>query len=138
MAGSANIDPVPLPLDMRRKPASINIHVSSGAGVEVTWSDDHTSHYEFAYLRDQCPCALCDDERKKKTALTGSASARPESTVLPMFKPKATARGAKAVGHYAIHIDFTDGHSTGIYSYDYLRTICPCEACAREFRSTPP
>jgi DUF971 family protein len=51
-----------------------------------------------------------------------------------MYKPKPRARSAQAVGHYAIKIDFTDGHSTGIYSFDYLRTMCPCEACAREFR----
>jgi len=43
--------------------------------------------------------------------------------------------GAGAVGNYAIQIEFTDGHSTGIYSFDYLRTICPCDACARAFRS---
>jgi DUF971 family protein len=51
-----------------------------------------------------------------------------------MFKPKPKARAAHPVGNYAIQIEFTDGHNTGIYSYDYLRTICPCEACAREFR----
>ena len=51
----------------------------------------------------------------------------------PKGPPKA--RAAVAVGNYAIQIEFTDGHSTGIYSFDYLRTICPCEACAREFRS---
>jgi len=52
-----------------------------------------------------------------------------------MFKPKPKARAAHPVGNYAIQIEFTDGHNTGIYSYDYLRTICPCEACAREFRA---
>jgi DUF971 family protein len=55
--------------------------------------------------------------------------------VLPMFKPKPTARTANAVGNYAINIAFSDGHSTGIYSYDHLRSICPCPDCAREFRS---
>jgi DUF971 family protein len=39
------------------------------------------------------------------------------------------------VGHYALQIDFTDGHSAGIFSYDYLRTICPCAQCALSFRS---
>jgi len=39
------------------------------------------------------------------------------------------------VGNYAIQINFTDGHSTGIFSYDYLRLMCPCADCAREFRS---
>jgi DUF971 family protein len=33
------------------------------------------------------------------------------------------------VGHYAVQFDFNDGHSTGIFSFEYLRQICPCEAC---------
>jgi len=125
---------MPLPLDNRKKPTSVKVHVSTGAGVDIVWEDGHASHYDFVYLREQCPCALCDDERKKKGTF-GSAGA--PSAVLPMFKPKPKARGAVAVGHYAIQIEFTDGHSTGIYSFDYLRTICPCDACAREFRAPP-
>jgi len=126
---------MPIPLDTRKKPADVKIHVTSGNGVDVTWSDGHTSHYGFVYLRDLCPCALCNDEREKKAALGTPASPSPAPAALPMFKPKARAKGAKAVGNYAIQIEFTDGHATGIYSYDYLRSICPCEACAREFRS---
>ena len=125
---------MPLPLDNRKKPADVKVHVSAGAGVDITWFDGHTSHYDFVYLRDNCPCALCDDERRKKAALEGPAGAGPAPAVLPIFKPKARARAAKAVGHYAIQIDFTDGHTTGIYSFDYLRTICPCEACRAEWR----
>ncbi len=125
---------MPLPMDQRTKPVDVKVYVSTGAGVDITWSDGHTSHYDFVYLRDQCPCALCEENRKKKTAPASGPTA-PATTVLPMFKPKAGARGAKAMGHYAIQIDFTDGHATGIYSFEYLRTICPCEACAREFRS---
>ena len=127
---------MPLPIDERRKPADVKIYVSTGAGVDITWSDGHTSHYDFVYLRDTCPCALCDDARKKKTELASQPGTGSSPAVLPMFKPKPKARSARAVGHYAIQIDFTDGHTTGIYSFDYLRTICPCEECAREFRST--
>ncbi len=124
---------MPAPIDARKKPASVKIHVSTGAGVDIVWSDDHASHYDFAYLRDQCPCATCNDERQKKEAFAQSSAA--PSAVLPMFKPKATARSAHAVGNYAVQITFSDGHSTGIYSFDHLRTICPCGVCAREFRS---
>jgi DUF971 family protein len=125
---------MPLPLDHRKKPASVKVHVSTGAGVDITWSDGHASHYDFTYLREQCPCALCNDERIRKGAVAGGASGG-GTAVLPMFKPKPKARAAAAVGNYAIQMEFTDGHSTGIYSFDYLRTICPCDACAREFRS---
>jgi DUF971 family protein len=125
---------MPIPLDARKKPTEVKIHVTTGAGVDVKWSDGHRSHYDFAYLREQCPCATCNDERGKKASFAGAGGA---TTALPMFKPKPRARGAQVVGNYAIRIDFTDGHTTGIYSYDYLRTICPCEACKLEFRSTP-
>ena len=126
---------MPLPLDHRKKPASVKVHVTTGAGVDITWSDGHASHYDFTYLREQCPCALCNDERIRKGAVAGLASGG-GTAVLPMFRPKPKARAAAAVGNYAIQMEFTDGHSTGIYSFDYLRTICPCDACAREFRSS--
>jgi|SRR5579862_354066 DUF971 family protein len=140
---------MPIPIDARRKPASVKVHVSSGAGVDITWADGHTSHYNFAYLREECPCAMCNDERMKKTQgqekdlqlkkenPPSSAAPPINSPLLPMFKPKLTAKAAHAVGNYALQIDFNDGHTAGIFSFDFLRTICPCEECAREYRSSP-
>lgn len=124
---------MPIPLDPRKKPASVKIHVTSGTGVDIVWSDDHISHYDFAYLREECPCATCNEEREKKHAFAAAGTASPAA--LPMFKPKARAQAATIVGNYAIQLTFNDGHSTGIYSYDHLRSICPCADCAREFRS---
>jgi DUF971 family protein len=127
---------MPTPLDPRKKPTSVKIHVSSGMGVDVTWADGHASHYEFAYLRGECPCATCNDAREKKAALGEVASVFKSSPVLPMFKPKPRAQSATQVGNYAIQISFTDGHSTGIYSYEHLRNICPCAECAKAFRAS--
>jgi prepilin-type processing-associated H-X9-DG protein len=118
---------MPIPLDERKKPSSLKVHVSTGEGVEVVWADGHVSRYTFPYLRDNCPCASCNDEREKKATAGSSTSA------FPMFKPRVTAKTAKAVGNYAIQIDYSDGHTTGIYSFVHLREICPCEACQREF-----
>ena len=124
---------MPTPIDQRKKPTSVKVHVKTGAGVDITWADGHTSHFDFPFLRDHCPCATCNDERAKRESL--AAMNLPTSPLLPMYKPKTKARAAKSLGNYALQIEFTDGHSTGIYSYDFLRTICPCEECAREFRS---
>ena len=51
----------------------------------------------FPHLRDECPCATCDDQRRKKAAapVQGAAMA---SSVLPMYKPKTKARAAKSLG----------------------------------------
>lgn len=125
---------MPLPLDVRRKPIDVKVRISSGEGVDIVWSDAHASHYDFTYLRENCPCATCREERDKSSKLGSVIEA--VSTALPMFKPKVSARAATAVGNYAIQIEFTDGHSTGIFSFDHLRKICPCEGCVREFGST--
>ena len=124
---------MPIPIDPRKKPSSVKVHVTSGAGVDIVWSDGHVSHYDFPYLRDECPCATCNDERIRKSA--GSGTAPVASPALPMFKPKPRARAATTVGNYAIQITFSDGHATGIFSYDHLRSICPCAACAKSFRA---
>jgi len=121
---------MPVSVDLRRKPASVKIHISSGAGVDVAWADGHSSHFDFAYLREHCPCATCNDERDKKESLADASAAFLSSPALPMFKPKPRAQSAQAVGQYAIQIFFSDGHSTGIYSYDLLRSICPCADCS--------
>jgi DUF971 family protein len=138
---------MPIPIDARRKPASVKVHVSTGAGVDITWADKHSSHYDFAYLREQCPCAMCNDERLKKAQgqekdeqlkkenAAHRAAPLQSSPLLPMFKPKLSAKAAHSVGNYALQIDFNDGHTAGIFSFDFLRTICPCAECAREFRS---
>ena len=127
---------MPTPLDPRKKPTSVKIHVKNGTGVDITWADGHASHYEFAYLRDECPCATCNDAREKKAALDDATSPFQPSPALPMFKPKPRAQAATVVGNYAVQISFTDGHSTGIYSYDHLRNICPCSECAKAFRAS--
>src|SRR6266480_633658 len=107
---------MPTPLDPRKKPTSIKIHVSSGTGVDVTWADGHA--------------------REKKASLGEAAPAFLSSPALPIFKPKPRAQAATQVGSYAIQISFTDGHSTGIYSYDHLRNLCPCAHCAKAFRAS--
>jgi DUF971 family protein len=138
---------MPIPIDVRGKPASVKVHVSSGTGVDIIWSDGHVSHFDFAYLRDHCPCAMCNDEREKKAQGQpkdeqlrkehAGKSVAPvlSSPLLPLYKPKLSARAAHAVGNYALQIDFNDGHTTGIYSFDYLRTICPCQDCTGKYRA---
>ena len=52
-------------------PKSVNVKLSAGTGMDIEWSDGHRSTYTFVYLRDACPCALCNDERVKQNLEPG-------------------------------------------------------------------
>ena len=109
-------------------PQSVKVHLSSGAGVDIEWKDGHRSHYSFVFLRDACPCALCNEEREKAGRAPGEAPATAPGT-LPMFKAAAKPLSAEGVGKYAIKFSWNDSHDLGIYSWRFLREVCPCEEC---------
>ena len=109
-------------------PKSVKVNLSTGRGVDIEWKDGHRSHYSFSFLRDACPCALCNDEREKAGRKPGqSASAAPGT--LPLFKPAVKPTSAEGVGKYAIKFQWNDGHDLGIYSWEVLRNLCTCEEC---------
>ncbi|MBV9181795.1 MAG: DUF971 domain-containing protein [Acidobacteria bacterium] len=109
-------------------PKSVKVSLSAGTGVEIEWKDGHQSHYSFPFLRAACPCALCNDEREKSGRRVGEPML-PKSGELPMFKPTAKPLAAEGVGKYAIRFKWNDGHELGIYSWQWLREICPCALC---------
>ncbi len=90
--------------------------------LSIQWSDGHVSAYAYRYLRDKCPCATCTDRAHPPA---------PALTPLPLLgaKPLKPDR-AELVGRYAVQIHWNDGHSSGIYSFEYLRELCPCAECA--------
>ena len=109
-------------------PKSVKVNISTGTGVDIEWADGHSSHYSFVYLRDACPCAMCEDERGKSGRRPGD---RPKTApdVLPMFKPAVKPVSAEGIGKYAIKFSWNDDHDLGIYSWRLLREICPCAEC---------
>ena len=90
-----------------------------GQRLRVVWKDGHVSEYVPRDIRLACPCAGCVDE------FTGEAILRPE-TVPDGIMPVSI----QYVGRYALRFTWPDGHDTGIYPYDLLRGICPCDECA--------
>jgi DUF971 family protein len=91
------------------------------ARLRIRWEDRHVSEYVPRMLRLACSCAGCIDE------MTGRPRLDP-TTVPDEVHPLAI----HYVGRYALHFDWSDGHGTGIYPFEYLRRICPCEVCAEE------
>jgi DUF971 family protein len=75
----------------------------------VHWDDGKDSKFAPRWLRARCPCAECVEEWSGKRVVG-------DAQVKEGVKP----RGMHQVGRYAMQIDWSDGHSTGIYSWDYL------------------
>ncbi len=111
------------------EPKSVVVNLTTGTGMEIEWKDGHRSLYSFQYLRDACPCALCDDERVKAGREPGERP-KPAPGALPMFTPPPKPVEAAPVGKYAIRFTWSDGHEHGIYSWDFLREFCPCRECS--------
>lgn len=109
-------------------PKSIRVHLTDGSGMEIDWKDGHRSHYAFKWLRDACPCALCNEKREKQGRKPGQPEPK-EPAALPMYKAPARPEEVIPVGKYAISFRWNDGHQHGIYSWEYLREHCECNAC---------
>jgi DUF971 family protein len=122
-----NEEKLPLPR-IAITPEKVRVLLTEGKGMEIDWTDGHRSAWTFAWLRDACPCATCNEERKQEGRKAGQPKAKPVA-VLPMYTPPAKPASAHAVGRYAIQFNWQDGHSGGIYSWDYLRRVCQCREC---------
>lgn len=93
---------------------------------DVTWNDGHLSSYPSWYLREKCPCAMCVEE------FTGLRKIVEGSIPASLEREEVSA-----VGNYAINFRWSDGHSSGIYTFEYLRKICPCAECLPEGLKEP-
>jgi len=109
-------------------PKKVRVLLSEGKGLEIDWADGHRSAWNFAWLRNACPCATCVDERTQQGRKAGQPKSK-AAELLPMYAPPAKPASAHAVGRYAIQFNWLDGHSAGIYSFEYLRRHCQCGQC---------
>ena len=94
----------------------IDIFEASATDLGVAWKDGHRSVLPFQLLRESCPCASCNDLRTKFGPLVINKDTIRISEIRP-------------VGRYALNIFWNDGHQTGIYAWEFLRSLCPCGDC---------
>lgn len=90
-------------------PIRIVVHRQSRA-LELAYADDAVFRLPFEFLRVQSPSA----------EVRGHG---PGQEVLQVGKRDVTIESIEQVGHYAIRPGFSDGHDSGIYSWDYLRWL---------------
>jgi ATP-binding protein involved in chromosome partitioning len=95
-------------------------------GILIEWDTaGHEAWFPARALRLACPCAACVDEMSGRAVLDPAsirADVRPVSLAL--------------VGAYGLKVQWSDGHATGIYTFERLLSSCPCDAC-RERRAAP-
>jgi ATP-binding protein involved in chromosome partitioning len=91
----------------------------SEGNLEIQWPDGHHSLYHAYSLRTQCGCANCVDENSGRRTLD------PKTISLDI-----QFGAVQSVGRYALGMNFSDGHSTGIYPFKKLRTQCECASCS--------
>lgn len=104
---------------MTAAPLPQAIHRADDA-ITITWTPGHLGVYPARTLRLACPCAMCVEEMSGQPLLD-------PATVGDDVRPLKLS----LVGAYAIRIDWSDGHNTGIYPYELLWKLCPCDAHPR-------
>jgi DUF971 family protein len=105
----------------------LHIAVSKSKGMTIDWSDGHKSEFSVEFLRDECPCATCTGAHGTEPQKTNHVASK--ANPFQVYQPKLKMLNIEEVGSYAVRIYWSDGHNTGIYSFDHLRSLCPCSEC---------
>ncbi len=92
----------------------INI-AAIGNEIAISWDDGTESYISMEKLRAASPSAENTGERDLLGVQYGGTDQK-------QF-PGVTVKGWNMIGGYAVQFDFSDGHSTGIYPYDFLRSL---------------
>jgi DUF971 family protein len=110
----------------------VRLDLKKDEKLEIAWKDGVVCTYSLTLLRAMCPCALCKMVREQRDPHDISPQpAQPRKPLLPIlpgnYAGQLTVKHAELVGNYALKIEWSDQHDTGIYSFQYLREICPPE-----------
>lgn len=109
-------DLAPAPYELRDSDIEmiepLKIIEEADGSITIEWSDAAESRYEPRALRISCPCAGCVNE------WTGEKMLNPDS-----ISEDLSISHVSVVGRYALNFHFSDGHDTGIFSFNYLREL---------------
>lgn len=99
-------------VDFKRSnsPPPEEIDLTSDGQLRVVWAGGVEAKVPFKTVRDHCPCAQCVEEWTGRKVLD-------PATIPDDIRPLAI----EPVGNYAIKITWSDGHDSGLYTWDTLR-----------------
>ncbi len=113
----------------------VEIEQFSDTVLRILWNDGHESLYLYNDLRDACPCAICNEFRKeeeeKKAEDSDKTKRAFKKKILNVLRERIYPEEIQTVGSYAISFEWSDAHKTGIYTFEFLRGLCPCEECQK-------
>jgi ATP-binding protein involved in chromosome partitioning len=90
-------------------------------GILIEWDQQgHEGLFPARALRLACPCAGCIEEMSGRPLLD-------PARVPPDVRPISLA----LVGAYGLKVQWSDGHATGIYTFEQLLRLCPCPRCQK-------
>jgi len=104
---------------MSMEPIPVELRRTEQRELWIRWSDGLEQKIRFAQLRKACPCATCREK----------AAAEPQrsTTLLPVISAAEAQplqlTSMQPVGNYAYNIAFSDGHDSGLYTFEYLRAL---------------
>jgi len=100
-------------------PKGITLNKKEGF-LEIVWSNDVACRYPLSELREACPCVECRGGHQFM-----GREHDPENLLALTPKRSYAITSLDLVGNYALQPLWDDGHHTGIYTWDYLRRLCP-------------
>ncbi len=96
------------PVELKRQPPG---------HLQINWSDGFQQEIALRRLRESCPCATCNQEKIE------SKPSNPLQILSPAETLPLEIVSMSPVGNYAYNIQFSDGHNTGIFTFDLLRQL---------------
>lgn len=101
------------------KPKGITLDKKAGV-LEITWDDNQVCRYPLPELREACPCVQCRGGHQFM-----GREHDPDDILKLTPKRSYAVTSLDLVGNYALQPTWDDGHNSGIYTWDYLRRLCP-------------
>jgi DUF971 family protein len=106
------------------EPVPIGLEKSDDRHLVIQWQDGIEQRIPFRVLRDSCRCAHCTEKHQLYKPVDGE---KPKTTNLPVLSLAETMPveivSMHPAGNYGYKIAFSDGHSSGIYSFEMLRSL---------------
>ena len=104
---------------IRIQPKAITLNKTESY-LEIEWLASVVCRYPLGELREACPCVECRGGHQYM-----GREFDPDNILTLTPARSYAVTNLELVGNYALQPTWDDGHHTGIYTWDYLRRLCP-------------